>query len=320
MDKVCVAVDLGGTTVKMGLFSARGEIIEKWEIPTRKEEHGAYILGDIGTSIVEKLKERGLDAKDVIGIGIGVPGQVIEESTVIECVNLGWGCVDVAKELREHTGISVVKVANDANVAALGEMWKGGGEGYKNLVMVTLGTGVGGGIIVNGEILTGSNGAAGEIGHITLNLEEPNACNCGKRGCLEQYASATGIVREAKRALLASDEPSSLRGIEKLTAKDVFDEAKKGDTLALKMVDQLTKYLGIALSHISHTIDPQAFVIGGGVSAAGDILTRGIEAYYNTYSMKALKNKAFTLATLGNDAGIYGSAKLIGAEYFEERI
>lgn len=314
MDKICVAIDLGGTTVKMGFFSCKGDLIDKWEIPTRKEENGKNILPDIAQSIVKELKIRNINTEDVFGIGIGVPGQVIEEKTVLQCVNIGWGRVEVAEELQKLTGIMNVKVANDANVAALGEMWKGGGKGFNSIVMVTLGTGVGGGIIVSGDILTGSNGGAGEIGHITVNLNESDACNCGKKGCLEQYASATGIVKEAKRALLITDKSSSLRDIEHISAKNIFDEAKMGDELALEMVDQLAKYLGLALAHVSHTVDPQAFVIGGGVSRAGDILTKNIEAYYNRYAMNALKNKAFKLATLGNDAGIFGSARLIGAE------
>lgn len=313
MGKICFAVDLGGTTVKMGLFEAEGELISKWEIPTRTEEKGAYILSDIAASIVDEMKKRGLSKEDVLGIGIGTPGQVIEQKTVLECVNIGWGRMEVADELTKMTGIANVKVANDANVAALGEMWKGGGEGYQSIVMVTLGTGVGGGIIVNGEILTGSNGAAGEIGHITINPNETVTCNCGKKGCLEQYASATGIVREAKKALAATTQKSTLRDFEELTAKDIFDEAKKGDELAMEMVEQLSRYLGLTLAHVAHTVDPQAFVIGGGVSRAGEILTENIEKYYRMYSMNALKDKVFTLATLGNDAGIYGSAKLIGA-------
>lgn len=320
MDKICIAIDLGGTTVKMGFFSKKGELIDKWEIPTRKEEQGKYILPDIAQSIQKELARHSILTKDVHGIGIGVPGQIIEEKTVLEAVNIGWKRKEVSKELKQLTGIEYIKVANDANVAALGEMWKGGGKGFHNIVMVTLGTGVGGGIIVNEEILTGSNGAAGEIGHITVNLNENDACNCGKKGCLEQYASATGIVKEAKRAMMNTDKPSALRSMDHISAKSIFDEAKKGDELALLMVNQLAKYLGVALSHVSHTVDPEAFVIGGGVSRAGDILTKNIEKYYNEYAMEALKNKVFKLATLGNDAGIFGSAKLIGAEDFNERI
>ena len=311
MSKVCIGVDIGGTTVKIGIFTEEGKVEKKWEIPTRKEEQGKYILSDVASSVKINVEQLGNTMEDVIGIGIGVPGPVVEERKVLECVNLGWGIVDVANEMKELTGISNVKVGNDANVAALGEMWKGGGEGYNSIIMVTLGTGVGGGVIINGKILTGSNGAAGEIGHITVNLEEEDACNCGKKGCLEQYASATGIVKETKRALKATDKPSVLREKEHISAKTVFDAAKDGDELAVELVESLCKALGIALSHIAQVVDPQAFVIGGGVSKAGDILTKNTEKYYNNYVMKALKGKDFCLATLGNDAGIFGSAKLI---------
>lgn len=311
MDKICVGIDLGGTTVKMGFFTAEGNNICKWEIPTRKEENGKYILQDIAAALEAELLAREIKKEDVLGIGIGVPGPVVDESVVFECVNLGWNRVDVSGIMKELTGIGNVKAGNDANVAALGEMWKGGGEGFESLVMVTLGTGVGGGVIVNSKILTGSNGAAGEIGHITVNLEEEDICNCGKRGCLEQYASATGMVKETFRALKAVQTPSVLRGKENISAKTIFDEAKMGDKLACDMVEQLGRYLGIVLAHVAHTVDPQAFVIGGGVSKAGEVLTETVSKYYNEYSMKALKNKVFHLATLGNDAGIYGSARLV---------
>ncbi|MEG1992962.1 MAG: ROK family glucokinase [Acetivibrio sp.] len=311
MDKICVGIDLGGTTVKMGLFSPAGDILFKWEITTRKEEKGKHILPDIAEALKLELANRNIQKEDVIGIGIGVPGPVLAEKVVFECVNLGWDRVEVAAQMEKLTGIANIKVGNDANVAALGEMWKGGGEGFDSIVMITLGTGVGGGIIVNGRILTGSNGAAGEIGHITVNTREPDECNCGKKGCLEQYASATGIVKEAKRALLATEEASTLRNKEFISAKMIFDEAKNGDLLAEKMVDQLAEYLGLVLGQVAHTVDPQAFVIGGGVSKAGSILTEKISLYYDKYVMKALKNKEFRLAMLGNDAGIYGSARML---------
>ena len=305
----CFGVDVGGTTVKMGFFSEEGTLIDNWEIVTRKEESGKYILPDVAASIEEKLKEHEVAKEDVIGIGIGVPGPVMGDGTVIQCVNLGWGIINVADELQGMTGIPV-RVGNDANVAALGEAWQGGGKGFKDVVMVTLGTGVGGGIILDSKILTGTKGAAGEIGHILVNYEEPIACNCGKKGCLEQYASATGIVNEAKRILEASQKESTLRDISPLTAKDIFDCAKEGDELAVDAVNQLCRYLGIALSHVAAVVDPQAFVIGGGVSKAGTILTENISKYYDDCVMLALKNKVFRLAELGNDAGIYGSAKL----------
>lgn len=310
MDKLCFGIDIGGTTVKLGLFTVAGNLIDKWEITTRKDEGGSYILSDVALSVEKKIQDDNLDRGSIVGIGIGVPGPVTEDGTVLKCANLGWGVFNVSDEMKRLTGYET-KAGNDANVAALGEMWQGGGKGYKNLIMVTLGTGVGGGVIINGEILTGSNGAAGEIGHITVNFEEEDNCGCGKTGCLEQFASATGIVKEAKRLLNNSNEPSMLRQIQYLSAKAIFDCAKEGDTLANQLVDQLGRYLGIALSHVAGVVDPQAFVIGGGVSKAGDMLTDIIKKNYEKNVMFALKNKEFRLAELGNDAGIYGSAKLI---------
>lgn len=310
MEKLCFGVDIGGTSVKLGLFTDKGTLLDKWEIPTRKEDNGSHILEDVAKSVEEKIAADNLDRNNIIGIGIGVPGPVTEDGTVINCVNLGWGIFNVAEETKRLTGFNA-KVGNDANVAALGEMWQGGGRGYKNLIMVTLGTGVGGGVILNGEILTGSNGAAGEIGHIMVNPHEPDKCNCGKAGCLEQFASATGIVKEAKRLLEKSTKPSKLRDVEHLSAKVIFDCAKEGDELSLELVDQLCRYLAMAMSHIAHVVDPQAFVIGGGVSKAGTMLTDLTKKYYENNVLFALKNKDFKLAELGNDAGIYGSAKLI---------
>lgn len=311
MSKIYTGIDIGGTTVKIGLFTPEGELTEKWEVVTRKEEGGRYIMEDIVEALNNKLAELNISKQDVEGIGIGVPGPVTEDGTVLKCANLGWGVFNVADEMRKLIGIDNVKVGNDANVAALGEMWKGGGSGYENIVMVTLGTGVGGGVIVNGGILTGSKGAAGEIGHITVEYQEEDTCGCGKRGCLEQFASATGIVKEAKRALITSDKPSRLRDIQYLSAKAIFDAAKEGDTLAGELVEQLGKYLGIALSHVAAVVDPEAFVIGGGVSRAGTMLTDVIKKYYEQYVIYALQNKEFKLALLGNDAGIYGSAKMV---------
>ena len=311
MGKYCIGVDIGGTTVKIGLFTAEGKIEDKWEIATRKDEGGSLILSDIAASVEEKLQAEGIQKADVIGIGMGIPGPITEDGTVLKCVNLGWGIFNVAEEVTKLTGIENVKVGNDANVAALGEMWQGGGKGHKNMVMMTLGTGVGGGIILNEKILTGSKGAAGEIGHITVNYDEEDTCNCGKRGCLEQFASATGIVKEAKRLLLVSNKPSKLRELQYLSAKGIFDVAKEGDELANDLVDQLTHYLGIAASHIAAVVDPEVFVIGGGVSKAGDILTTGIKENYEKNVMFALQHKEFKLAELGNDAGIYGCAKMV---------
>lgn len=311
MAKYCMGIDVGGTTIKMGLFKDDGTVLDKWEIVTRKDEGGSYILSDIAEALENKWNSESIAKEDVLGIGIGIPGPVMEDGTVLKCANLGWGVFNVADEVRKLTGIENVKVGNDANVAALGEVWQGGGKGCQNIIMITLGTGVGGGVILGGKILTGSKGAAGEIGHITVNYDEEDTCGCGKKGCLEQFASATGIVKEAKRLLITSEKPSKLRDLQYLSAKAIFDCAKEGDELANELVEQLGRYLGLAASHISAVVDPDAFVIGGGVSKAGEMLTTLIKKYYEQNVMFALQNKEFKLAELGNDAGIFGCAKMV---------
>ena len=310
MGKIAFGVDLGGTTVKMGIFTAEGSLLSDWEIPTRKEENGAHILEDIAASILEKLKEEEIDREDVVGVGIGVPGPVTPTGIVKGCVNLGWGDTPVEEILKDKLGFPA-KAGNDANVAALGELWQGGGKGYNSLVMITLGTGVGGGVVVDGKIITGTNGAGGEIGHMPVMYDEPTQCNCGKKGCLEQAASATGIVKQAKRILENEDGPSVLREIPELTAKDVLDAAKKGDVIAMKAADKLGEYLGIALAHVACVVDPDVFIVGGGVSKAGEFLTDLIQKNYNEKAFAASRNTPVKLATLGNSAGIYGAAKLV---------
>lgn len=308
--KAFFGVDLGGTTVKMGLFEEEKGLLEKWEIVTRTEDNGSHILDDIAASITEKMQENTLNREDILGVGIGVPGPVDKDGIVFCCVNLGWENYPVERELEKRLGMPV-KAGNDANVAALGEMWQGGGKGCRNVVMVTLGTGVGGGIILDGEIWPGNHGAAGEIGHMSVVYDETEVCNCGKKGCLEQVASATGIVKEAKKILAASDQPSVLRSLEAITAKDVFDAAKEGDKLAAAVTEKLGEYLGIALSHVACVVDPEIFVIGGGVSRAGEVLIQLVQKYYREKAFSGIKDIRFALAQLGNDAGIYGAARLI---------
>lgn len=307
MSKYVFGVDVGGTTVKMGLFTVEGELLDKWEIKTRTQENGKYVLPDIADSIKAKTAEKNIDSADVTGVGIGVPGPVKEDGTVLRCVNLGWGIINVEDELKALVGFPV-KAGNDANVAALGEMWQGGGKGHSNLVMVTLGTGVGGGIILNGKMLFGVNGAGGEIGHICVDDSETETCGCGNKGCLEQYTSATGVVRLAGRAMAASDKASVLREMPEVTAKDVFDAAKAGDELAAEIVDTQARILGRALAQIACVVDPEIFVIGGGVSKAGAILTDSVQKYFVHYAFHACRSTSFALAQLGNDAGIYGAA------------
>ncbi|MDD6769721.1 ROK family glucokinase [Inconstantimicrobium porci] len=309
MEKYAVGVDIGGTTVKIGLFTIEGKVLSKWEIETRKESNGKYILSDIAKSLDEEFAKQHIEKDEVKSIGVGVPGPVTEDGKVLGCVNIGWDVFNIEEALTKETGICV-KAGNDANVAALGELWQGGGKGCSNMVMVTLGTGVGGGIIVNGKIIAGTNGAAGEIGHITVCKDEKEACNCGKHGCLEQYTSATGIVRLAVNALKTTDKESGLRKFDVITAKDVFDLAKSGDQLALEIVDHFADTLGSALAQISCVVDPEIIVIGGGVSKAGEIITDNVKKYYQKNAFHASRNTEFRLALLGNDAGIYGAAKL----------
>lgn len=309
MKKYAFGVDIGGTTVKMGLFETTGILLDTWEIPTRTVDGGKNILSDIAEAVGNKMLEKGIEKTDVEGIGMGVPGPVGPDGTVLKCVNLGWDVFNVENELSGLTGFKV-KAGNDANVAALGEMWQGGGKGFKSMVMVTLGTGVGGGIIIDEHILAGITGAAGEIGHIPMNDEEEECCGCGKKGCLEQYASATGIVRMTKKYLKENpDKDTVLKGI--FTAKDIFDAAKEGDTVASLMVDKLGIMLGKACASIACVVNPEAFVIGGGVAKAGQILLDTIEKHYKTYAFHASKKTPFKAATLGNNAGIYGGVRLI---------
>lgn len=310
MKKYCFGVDIGGTTVKMGLFGTDGTLLEKWEIVTRKENAGENIIGDVAASIKAKMAEKSLTADDVAGAGVGVPGPVNDDGVVKGCVNIGWGDVAIEKNMSELTGLSV-KAGNDANVAALGELWQGGGKGHKSMVMVTLGTGVGGGVILDGKIVNGVNGAGGEIGHMPIVYDSDTLCNCGKYGCLEGVASATGIVREAKKAIAAADKKTTLTSFDPLTAKDVFDEAKKGDEVAVEVAEKLGFYLGTALSHIGCVVDPELYLIGGGVSKAGTYLTDMILKYYKEKSYRGSVDTPVVLATLGNDAGIYGAAKLV---------
>ena len=310
MSKKCIGIDIGGTTVKIGIFTTEGTLLEKWEVPTRTEEDGKYILGDIAASIKEKTAEWNMPLADFLGAGMGLPGPVEADGHIPFCVNLGWKEGNPQEELTELLGIPV-KSGNDANVAALGEMWQGGGRGYKDLVMVTLGTGVGSGIILGEQMRAGVKGVAGEIGHMHIMEEETERCNCGGYGCLEQAASATGIVRVATRMMEAEETPSTLRSIENLTAKDVLDAAKAGDELALASINKSMRYLGWAMASVTMVIDPEAYIIGGGVSKAGTFLTDMIQKYHDVLSPMSTQKAKVVLAELGNDAGIYGAARLV---------
>jgi len=311
MKPYAFGVDIGGTTVKIGLFETQGNLVDKWEIPTRKDHGGSLILSDIAESLQQACKARKIKKEDIEGIGLGVPGPVLEGHIVNKCVNLGWGVINISEEMEKLTGIENIHAGNDANVAALGEVWQGGGKGSRNLVMVTLGTGVGGGIILNGRIIPGAFGAAGEIGHFTMTRHETMSCGCGKKGHLEQYVSATGIVRKAQEMLSESNRPSALREVQYLSAKAVFDSAQNGDDMSLEIVEFVGDTLGRALASIACVVDPEIFLIGGGVSKAGDMLLDTIQTHFKKYAFHASENVKFALATLGNDAGMYGAVKMV---------
>lgn len=309
MKKYCFGIDVGGTTIKCGLFDVEGNVLEKWEIVTRTENNGAFILQDIAETINHKIQEKALDREEIAGVGLGIPGPVNDNGQVSRAVNLHWGYVDVSGDLGKMTGLTV-KAGNDANVAALGELWRGGGAGHHNMILVTLGTGVGGGIIINDKIVAGSHGAGGEIGHSYVGDLGLGPCNCGNHGCLELVASATGIAHLARLAVEKSDMPSILRG-KTLSAKTVFDAVKQQDALAISIAEQFGRYLGIALSQFAAVCDPEIIVIGGGVSKAGPVVLDYIMGPYKEHAFPDCKETKFALATLGNDAGIYGAAKMV---------
>ncbi len=316
MKEYAFGIDLGGTTAKVGLFTTAGELLEKWEVPTDSSNAGEHILENLAAAVLGKMTEKGIHAEQVEGVGIGVPGPILNSRIVpVICANLGgWGKRNVSEELGSLLGGMKVLVGNDANVAALGEIWMGAAKGCRSAVMVTLGTGVGGGIIVNGKVIDGSHGAGGEIGHITVNRHETATCGCGKHGCLEQYSSATGVVRCMKKLLDENpDVPCTLRGTD-FAAKDVFDAARNGDALAARDIDEMTDALAIAMASIAATTDPEMFLVGGGVACAGDVLLDPLRKHYKDYAYRSCRETPIKQAALGNDAGIYGAVRLIVGE------
>ena len=309
MAQYVFGVDIGGTTVKMGFFDVNGNLIEKWEIPTRKEGAGSHILPDVARSIENYMATKDIDKTVVAGIGVGVPGPVDNEGIIHKAVNLGWGEFSIKETLEDIIHMPVM-AGNDANVAALGEMWKGGAQGYDDVVVVTLGTGVGGGIIIKGKMLNGSTGSGGEIGHIHVNDDEEDVCGCGNKGCLEQYASATGITRIGKKIVEKTTKDTVLKEKE-INAKSIFDAVKAGDKVAIKIAETYGEYLGKGLAAVACVTNPEVFCIGGGVSKAGQVVIDYVVPHYKKHVFHGSRDAKFTLATLGNDAGIYGAAKLV---------
>ena len=309
--KYCFGIDIGGTTVKIGLVAETGEIVTRWEVPTRKGSDPAGLLKDVKISLENCMAERNMEKADILGIGMAAPGPVTEDGVLHGCVNIGWGDVDLDDLAEDVIGISPVRIGNDARVAALGEAAYGAGQDAESMLMVTLGTGVGGGVVLDGKILMGMSGVAGEIGHMTIDPYETETCGCGKKGCLEQYASATGMVRAAERFLKEKNMDSVLRQKEAVSAKDLWDAAKAGDKLANEIVDFVCDRLGSALANAIYLVDTEMIVIGGGVCAAGQFLLDKVENAYNGKVFAHSRNKKFALAKLGNDAGIMGAAALI---------
>ncbi|WP_216827698.1 ROK family glucokinase [Alkalihalobacterium elongatum] len=310
-----VGVDIGGTTIKLAFVTTDGELVTKWEIPTDKTKNGHRIPTDIAKSIDQKMLELNVPKGTLLALGVGAPGPVnFTDGSIEVAVNLGWEHFPLKALLEKETALPVV-VDNDANLAALGEMWKGAGAGANDMIFVTLGTGVGGGIISNGKIVHGLNGAGGEIGHITSVIKDGASCNCGKKGCLETIASATGIVRLALEEVSTTTHFTRLKDVfeetQTLTAKDVLDLAKEEDGPAKKVIDEVALYLGLALANLANGLNPEKIVIGGGVSKAGDTILAPIKEYFVSFAFpRVFDGIDITIATLGNDAGVIGAAWL----------
>ena len=315
MKPYAFGVDLGGNAIKIGLFQTTGNLVEKWTIPARLEDHGSHLLADVVDAIRAKMAERSLTWDVVEGVGMGVPGPVDQDGTVMRCVNLGWDILNVPQAVRElEPAIEKLKVANDVNAATLGEMWQGGAQWNNSAVMVTLGVGIGSGIVVDNKVFVGSTGAAGEIGHRCVNPKGTERCTCGNYGCLEQYCSDTGLVRTAQAVLEERpEEPSLLRDGE-ITPKAICQAAKKGDAAATEVLERFGQLMGQALTAVACTVNPQVFVIGGQMAQAGMAILKPIETYFRRYAFHAFRNTPFVLAELGEDAGIYGSVRML----FEE--
>lgn len=315
-DKKVIGIDLGGTTAKFGIINSEGEIQTKWSIQTDIRDGGSHIVTDIIESINSKLESFKMDADDFIGIGMGSPGTVNREAgTVIGAFNLNWKTLqDLKGPIEAKTGIPF-HIDNDANVAALGEQWAGAGNNEPNVAFITLGTGVGGGLISDGNLLHGAIDAAGEIGHVTV---EPGgySCTCGKDGCLEQYASATGVVRIARDMAEKYAGESKLKyeidDGQSVDSKRIFDLAKAGDDLAVRVVDRFVHYLALALGNVGNLLNPSTIVLGGGVSKAGEFLVEKVNKEIKPFLFETIREVTkVKIAELGNDAGIIGAASLV---------
>ena len=303
MGKFLLGADIGGTLIKLGMFNEEGILICKRQIETRLENNGEFILSDIISETEKMLNSEKSGWTDVSGIGVGVPGPVLHGRFVPLAVNLGWKNRDVFENIRELTGVEKIRVENDAKAAALGEYWKGGWESYHSAVMITIGTAVGGAVIMEGKVLPGAFGAAGELSHIQVNPAETEPCACGKCGHLQQYVSAEGILRRFHEKT-AGKIPAG-----EISVKDIFDLARAGDESALETVDETAEILGSAMAAVSCVIDPELYLIGGGVSRAGDFLLEKLRNEFRKHALPMSAGARIEAAKMGNDAGIYGAVK-----------
>lgn len=310
-EQVYIGIDLGGTSVKIGICNHDGHLLYKYEGPTEVDKGTEQIIDNIEQYVKKFTSESGYTWDQIAGIGMGVAGFLdIPRGFVKLSANLGLKNVPL-KEILEQRFDKEVVVNNDANVAALGEAWSGAGKGIKNVVCFTLGTGVGGGVIINGQIYEGL-GVAGEVGHLSVVPDlEAIQCGCGQVGCLETVSSATGIIRMARDAV-ARGELAVLSELDSIMAKDVFDAAKNGDESAKRIIQRAAFYLGKSMAMVAIILNPQRFVIGGGVSKAGDILFDPIREAFARYTPEATRDDVDIVpAVLGNDAGIIGAAGLL---------
>lgn len=312
--KVAFGVDIGGTEIKFGAFSPEGDLLEKWSRKTDLSDNGNRVIPDVAANVKQYMEKHGLTEEDVVGVGMGIPGPVDKEGNVRICVNLHWTDFNPVTELKKFFPNMNIAAGNDANVATLGEYHKGSGKGASSMMMLTIGTGIGGGIIIDGNIVNGAKAIAGEMGHITVNNEPLTRCNCGNLGCVDECASATGIVRYAKHYMATETMPSKLRVLEEITARDVCDLAKAGDEVAMKTMKKCMGVLAKGMAFFSHAFDPEVYVIGGGVSHAGQWLIDLIAEEYHPHFHLIERGAEIKLAKLGNDAGIIGACMLVAAK------
>lgn len=301
-----LGIDVGGTSIKAGLFDTAGKLLDIAKIKTTElVNEEAFRI--VTTGLDKLLEASSLSAKDVVAVGLDVPGPVDSQGHVGVLANISLDVEGFKAALTKHFAGAVLAFINDANAAALGEVWQGGAKDVKNCVMVTLGTGVGGGVIVDGKLVAGSFGAAGEIGHMNMEPDETELCGCGKKGCLEQYASAKGLVKLYNQACReAGQEP---RKIEHATDTiSVFAALEDGDVCAEQAVDKMCAYLGRALSLISVIVDPELVLVGGGVAGAWNVIGPKITAAFRERCFPASAAMRISAATLGNEAGMYGAA------------